>query len=100
MSDKTLQCKDCGTTFIFTESEQAFFQEKGYTNDPTRCPECRSARKQARGNTRSFEQNNNQRSDRVLYPAVCANCGKQTMVPFKPSQDRPVYCRDCYQPRR
>lgn len=33
---------------------------------------------------------------RQLYSVKCANCGKQTQVPFKPSGDRPVYCRDCY----
>ena len=33
---------------------------------------------------------------RQLYSVKCANCGKQTEVPFKPSGGRPVYCRDCY----
>jgi CxxC-x17-CxxC domain-containing protein len=33
---------------------------------------------------------------RQLYSVKCAKCGKQTEVPFKPSGDRPVYCRDCY----
>ncbi len=48
MPDKTLTCKDCGVQFVFTEGEQAFYQEKGFTNEPTRCPDCRRARKQAR----------------------------------------------------
>lgn len=50
MSDKTIICKDCGKEFVFTEGEQAFYAEKGFTNDPVRCPECRKARKQARNN--------------------------------------------------
>lgn len=37
---------------------------------------------------------------RQLYSVKCANCGKQTQVPFKPSGDRPVYCRDCYMQKR
>jgi CxxC-x17-CxxC domain-containing protein len=37
---------------------------------------------------------------RQLYDVKCADCGKQTQVPFKPSGDRPVYCRDCYMKRR
>lgn len=37
---------------------------------------------------------------RQLYNVKCADCGKQTQVPFKPSGDRPVYCRDCYMKRR
>lgn len=50
MADKTIICKDCGSEFIFTEGEQAFYQEKGFTNEPVRCPDCRRARKQQRYN--------------------------------------------------
>ena len=42
MADKTLVCKDCGAEFVFTEGEQAFYAEKGFTNEPQRCPECRN----------------------------------------------------------
>lgn len=45
MADKDLTCKDCGNTFVFTEGEQAFYKEKGFENEPQRCPECRKARK-------------------------------------------------------
>jgi hypothetical protein len=44
--DKTIVCKDCGKDFIFTEGEQAFYKEKGFDNEPQRCPDCRRARKQ------------------------------------------------------
>jgi len=37
---------------------------------------------------------------RQLYNVICAACGKQTQVPFKPTGDRPVYCRDCYMKQR
>lgn len=50
MADKTLICKDCGCEFVFTEGEQAFYAEKGFTNEPTRCYNCRKARKQNRNN--------------------------------------------------
>ncbi len=93
MADKTITCRDCGAAFVFTEDEQAFFREKGYENEPQRCPDCRAARKQARGNTRGG-------TNREMYPAVCAACGKETMVPFKPSTDKPVYCSDCFRARR
>lgn len=99
MSDKTLSCKDCGATFVFTEQEQAFFKEKGYDNEPQRCPDCRAAKKQARGNDRD-RGGSNMRTDREMFPAVCAECGKSTTVPFSPSSDKPVYCRECFQPRR
>ena len=42
----------------------------------------------------------NDQQGRQLYSVKCANCGKQTEVPFKPSGDRPVYCRDCYMQKR
>ena len=87
--DKSLQCSDCGITFTFSAEEQEFFQTKGYENEPKRCPECRQARK--------AERYGNRNSRRQMYPAVCAECGKQTEVPFEPQGDRPVYCSDCYQ---
>lgn len=88
MTDKTLTCKDCGAEFVFTANEQAFYQEKGFENEPQRCPSCRAARKQ---------QSRGGNSSREMYPAICANCGIETTVPFKPTSDRPVYCKDCYQ---
>ncbi len=91
--DKTLQCSDCGTTFTFTGEEQEFFQSKGYTNDPKRCPSCRQARKAQRYGTDSFGSS---RPRRQMFPAVCAQCGKETEVPFQPREGRPVYCSDCY----
>ena len=45
MADKTIVCRDCEKEFLFTEGEQAFYKEKGFENDPVRCPECRKARK-------------------------------------------------------
>ena len=90
--DKTLECSDCGNEFTFSVEDQEFFQSKGYTNEPKRCPECRQARKAQRyGNG-----GDGYRSPRQMFPAVCADCGKETEVPFEPNQGRPVYCRDCY----
>lgn len=101
--DKVLVCKDCGVEFVFTASEQEFFAEKGFTNEPGRCPQCRAAKKQQTrgGNRNSFGGNGGgyQRQERQMYPAVCASCGKETMVPFQPSGDKPVYCRDCFTAR-
>ena len=48
MEDKTLVCKDCGSAFVFTKGEQEFFKEKGFENEPVRCPNCRKARKNQR----------------------------------------------------
>ena len=45
MEDRKIICKDCNKEFTFTVGEQEFFKEKGFENDPVRCPDCRRARK-------------------------------------------------------
>ena len=45
MEDKKIICKDCGKEFDFTVGEQEFYKEKGFDNEPVRCPDCRRARK-------------------------------------------------------
>ena len=87
--DKSLECSECGATFTFSAREQEFFQSKGYTNEPKRCPACREARKMER-------YGSDYRSQRQMFPAVCAECGQETEVPFQPREGRPVYCRECY----
>jgi CxxC-x17-CxxC domain-containing protein len=89
MEDVTLVCVDCGEEFIFSSGEQEFYLSRGF-HTPKRCKSCRAKRK---------EQERNFREKR-MYPAVCADCGQETMVPFKPREDRPVFCRECYQRRR
>ncbi len=89
-TDKSLTCQDCGQSFTFSAGDQEFFAQKGFS-EPKRCPDCRRARKNERdGDGRGGG------GSRQLYPAVCANCGKETEVPFQPRGDRPVYCRDCF----
>ena len=92
LADKTLTCVECGSVFTFTSGEQEFFASKGYTNEPKRCPSCREARKsQQRGYSSGM---------REMHPAVCAECGVETTVPFRPRGDRPVYCSDCFSKMR
>jgi CxxC-x17-CxxC domain-containing protein len=95
LSDKTLTCVDCGYEFTFTAGEQEFFASKGYTNEPRRCPQCRGARKSQQGGSRDSYG-----SAREMHPAVCAQCGKDTTVPFRPRGDKPVYCSDCFSSMR
>jgi len=92
--DKSLRCSDCGVTFTFSADEQEFFAQKGYTNEPKRCPTCRAARKTERGGGSSGGFG--QRGPRQMFPAVCSECGKNTEVPFEPRNGKPVYCRECY----
>ncbi|MDO8670916.1 MAG: zinc-ribbon domain containing protein [Dehalococcoidia bacterium] len=95
MQDKTLSCRDCGAEFMFTASEQEFFAQKGFTNEPSRCPSCRAARKGTAGGGGYSSTR-----PREMFPAVCAQCGKDTQVPFQPRNDRPVYCSDCFSAQR
>ena len=88
--DKSIQCSDCETTFTFSADEQELFASRGYTNDPKRCPSCRQARKAGPNGNGSYG------SPRQMFPATCAECGKDTEVPFEPREGRPVYCSDCY----
>ena len=88
--DKTLVCRDCGNEFVFTAGEQAFYAEKGFQNEPTRCKECRDSRKANRGNGEARE----------MFETVCAECGQPTRVPFIPKNDRPIYCSECFAARR
>jgi CxxC-x17-CxxC domain-containing protein len=90
--EKSLQCSDCNNTFAFTVEEQEFFASRGYTNEPKRCPTCR----QSRRSERSGGGGGMSRGPRQMFPATCAQCGKQTEVLFQPRGDKPVYCRDCY----
>ncbi|MCF7845765.1 MAG: zinc-ribbon domain containing protein [Candidatus Peribacteraceae bacterium] len=78
---KSLTCEECGKDFVFTQGEQEFYEEKGFT-PPKRCKECRAAKKAA---------------GRQFTKVTCAGCGKETEVPFVPSGDRPVYCRECFE---
>ncbi len=87
--DKTLTCRDCGNEFVFSASEQAFFAEKGFQNEPTRCPACRAARRAQNGN-----------GQRQMFEVICDGCGKTTQVPFQPRGDKPVYCRECFDAQR
>ena len=87
--DKTLVCRDCGKEFTFTTSEQEFYAEKGFQNEPLRCADCRKAKK-------ANFRNNSGKRDRQMYDVVCSSCGQPAQVPFKPMNDRPIYCRECY----
>ena len=102
--DRTLQCSDCGRSFVFTVKDQEFYEERGFS-EPRRCPECRAARKASRtgggaGEGRSSFGGRGDRPERQMFDVVCARCGKPTQVPFQPRNDRPVYCRDCYEKQR
>lgn len=80
--EEKLICEACGCEFVFTVGEQEFYAEKGLTNKPKRCSQCRKDRK---------------KNKRQLFDVVCAKCGCQTQVPFKPTEGKDVLCRDCFQ---
>lgn len=93
--DKALRCRECGRDFVFTAGEQEFYQLKGLLNEPARCPECRAMRKSQRSGS-DGSGGSGPRPAREMHPAVCAECGAQTLVPFLPRGDKPVYCSSCF----
>ncbi len=117
--DKTLQCRDCGSEFAFSAGEQEFYSTRGFS-EPTRCPDCRAARKAQRNEGGSYHdsgfgggaggrssyggsagggRSSTATGTRQMFKVVCADCGQETEVPFEPRNGRPVYCRDCYERR-
>jgi CxxC-x17-CxxC domain-containing protein len=108
-ADKPLTCRDCGQAFVFTTGEQEFFAQKGFTNEPSRCPDCRSARKASSGGSGGYNSGDYGsggyssgggggygRQDREMFSATCSSCGNEARVPFQPRGDKPVYCSDCF----
>jgi CxxC-x17-CxxC domain-containing protein len=105
--DRTLTCADCGQPFVDPARDQQFRADRGFTNDPKRCPDCRAARRNDSGGYSSGGGygggsyggggGGGYGRQREMFDVVCASCGKQTQVPFQPRGDRPVYCSDCFQ---
>ncbi len=90
-TDKSLVCADCQQSFIWTAGEQLFYHDKNFKNEPKRCKECKAKR--------SARMGHNAR-ERVETTTVCSQCGRETTVPFRPTQGRPVYCKECFEQRK
>ena len=91
--DKSLTCVDCGAEFTWTAGEQLFFADKQFKNEPKRCKECK-AKRATRASSGSMAR------ERVETTTNCSACGKETTVPFRPTQGRPVFCKECFQQRK
>ena len=128
-NDRILTCADCGQEFAFTASEQEFYAQRQFT-DPRRCASCRASRKAARGDTGTSSYSSGgssygsgggyggasrstggyggggggyggaSRGPSEMFAATCSNCGKEAMVPFRPTNGKPVYCNECFASRR
>ncbi len=97
--DRLLTCADCGQEFIFTAGEQLFFFDKQFKNDPKRCKPCKSRRAGAAARAAGVGPAAAGIS-RTETRTTCSECGVETTVPFKPTQGRPVLCRQCFQNKR
>src|SRR5437868_10614625 len=108
-ADTTLTCRDCGQGFTFTSGEQDFYASRGFS-EPSRCPDCRAARKAQRDGGSSYDSygssygggggySSDRRGQREMFSATCSSCGQEAKVPFQPSSDKPVYCSTCFQQR-
>ena len=97
--DRILKCVDCGTEFVFTAGEQLFYHDKQFKNEPKRCKNCKSMRMSAIAAT-SAAASRVHSYTKTETRTNCSQCGKETTVPFRPTQGRPVLCRECYQQGR
>src|ERR1700709_378085 len=93
--DRLLKCSDCNTEFVFTAGEQLFFFDKQFKNDPKRCKLCKAKRADKGKATVASALPLSRTETRT----ECSACGIDTTVPFKPTQGRPVLCRQCFQVR-
>ena len=91
--DKALKCVDCGSEFIWTAGEQLFFADKQFKNEPKRCKACKAKRASRPSAGPAMRE-------RVETQATCSACGKETTVPFRPTQGRPVFCKECFQSKK
>jgi CxxC-x17-CxxC domain-containing protein len=97
--DRLLICADCGGEFVFTAGEQLFFLDKQFKNDPKRCKPCKSRRSsQAAGANPGGPAAAG--ISRTETRTQCSECGISTTVPFKPTQGRPVLCRQCFKNKK
>jgi CxxC-x17-CxxC domain-containing protein len=88
--ERTLVCAECRQSFAWSAAEQLFYADHALRHEPRRCKACRQ-----RALTPAVPSRRRRR-ERVEIAARCACCGRETTVPFRPSQGRPVYCRDCF----
>jgi len=86
--DLTIKCRDCGKSFIFSARDQEFFAQKGYTNMPVRCKDCRNIRKKAGPETGT--------QNKTLYNIVCKQCGKSGEMATEPRKPDDVLCSECF----
>jgi len=98
--DRLLICADCGGEFVFTAGEQLFFQDKQFKNDPKRCKPCKSRRSAQQSGAGPAGGPAAAGISRTETRTECSECGISTTVPFKPTQGRPVLCRQCFKNKR
>jgi CxxC-x17-CxxC domain-containing protein len=99
-ADKVLACRECGARFVFTAGEQEFYAQKGFGNAPTRCASCRQAYKKTMQTTSRSVGATQPNAKRTAHRVACSACGKQTLVPFVPRSNKPIYCDSCFQQQR
>ena len=98
--DKSLRCVDCSNEFIWTAGEQLFFADKQFKNEPKRCKSCKAKRASRTLSSPSGGRGEGYGRERVETQATCSACGKETTVPFRPTQGRPIFCKECFQQRK
>ena len=102
--DALLMCRDCKESFTFTEVERVDFASHGLAHAPSRCEDCRTARKSRQEQTGGFlpAPRFRERRERVATSSTttCGTCGTETVVPFELRSNQVAYCSPCFEQRR
>lgn len=90
-------CSDCGA-----ECEVPFKPTQG---KPVRCQDCFRKNRPQRSNRGGFNRGgfggrSFDRRPREMHKTTCAKCKKECEVPFKPTEGRDVFCKDCFEDQK
>ncbi len=100
LTEKLLYCVECQKNFIFSISEQKYYQEKGFLHPPKRCKQCRPVKTFSSDNENNHYENLDQSNyisrRRKRWQIVCSACGCESSIPFAPKPGRALYCPTCY----
>jgi len=87
-------CSECG------DECQLPFKPSG--ERPVFCSNCFAKQNDDGGRPNRFNDDRRERperprfEDRQMHDAVCATCGKNCQVPFRPTAGKPIYCEGCF----
>ncbi len=96
--DKSLRCVDCSNGVHLDGGRTALFADKQFKNEPKRCKSCKAKRASRTMSSPGGGRGDGFSRERVETQATCRR--HETTVPFRPTQGRPIFCKECFQQRK